>query len=162
MEDCTVFDTAFWLVLAATAFSGVLAGASLDQSIKQLPARHPIGVVAYSAYSRAGDLGNGIAWYASIGVSAALLSIAAAVVTFFQQAGAHAPASVYVAAVLSMLHTLVTARAAPTLMSQKRHVGDEAALTAIFNRFARLQALRALLQALTFGALLVALVGWGR
>jgi hypothetical protein len=39
------------LTLAATAADGRLAGASLDQSIKQLPARQRIGVKAYSAYS---------------------------------------------------------------------------------------------------------------
>ena len=43
------------LILAATAADGLLAGASLDQSIKQLPARRRIGAVDYSAYSRASD-----------------------------------------------------------------------------------------------------------
>jgi hypothetical protein len=36
------------LVALATAFDGLLAGASLDQSIKQLPARHRIGVRAFA------------------------------------------------------------------------------------------------------------------
>ena len=40
------------LVLAATAADGLLAGASLDQSIKQLPARHRIGAVAESMDER--------------------------------------------------------------------------------------------------------------
>jgi hypothetical protein len=40
----------FVLTLAATVADGLLAGPSLDQSIKQLPARHKIGPVAYSAY----------------------------------------------------------------------------------------------------------------
>jgi hypothetical protein len=42
------------LALAAVAAltAGLLAGASLDQSIKQLPARHRIGVEAFAAYSR--------------------------------------------------------------------------------------------------------------
>jgi len=47
-----------------------IAGASLDQSIKQLPARHCLNV-AYSAYSQASDLGNGIVFYAVLGVGAA-------------------------------------------------------------------------------------------
>ena len=53
------------LLVAATAADGLLAGASLDQSIKQLPARHRMGVIAFSAYSRASDLGPGIIWYAT-------------------------------------------------------------------------------------------------
>ncbi len=72
------FGITFILILAATAADGLLAGASLDQSIKQLPARHKIGLVAYSEYSRASDLGPGILWYAILGVGAALLTIAAA------------------------------------------------------------------------------------
>jgi hypothetical protein len=69
----------FLLVIAATALDGLLAGASLDQSIKQLPARRRIGVIAYSAYSRAADMGTGILWYAILGVGAALLTIVAAI-----------------------------------------------------------------------------------
>ena len=56
-------DTTLLLLAGATALNGILAGASLDQSIKQLPSRHRIGPVAYSTYSRASDLGNGIPWY---------------------------------------------------------------------------------------------------
>jgi hypothetical protein len=40
-----------WLLLLglATAVDGLLAGASLDQSIKQLPARHWIGMRPFCA-----------------------------------------------------------------------------------------------------------------
>ena len=41
------------LVVATTALSGIAAGASLDVSIRQLPARHRMGVMAYSVYSQA-------------------------------------------------------------------------------------------------------------
>ncbi len=60
-------STLLALVIVATAVNGILVGASLDQSIKQLPARHKTGVIAYSAYSQASDLGNGIAWYVLLG-----------------------------------------------------------------------------------------------
>jgi protein-S-isoprenylcysteine O-methyltransferase Ste14 len=40
---------ATWLPLAAVVANGLLVGASLDQSIKQLPARHRIGVTAVAA-----------------------------------------------------------------------------------------------------------------
>ncbi len=74
----------FILIVAATAADGILAGASLDQSIKQLPTRHKIGLVAYSEYSRASDLGSGILWCGILGVGAALLTIAAAVAAFLE------------------------------------------------------------------------------
>jgi hypothetical protein len=37
------------LLSAATIVDGLLAGASVDQSVEQLPARHRIGVRAYHA-----------------------------------------------------------------------------------------------------------------
>jgi hypothetical protein len=40
---------AIWLPLAAVMSNGLLAGASFDQSIKQLPARHRIGVTVVAA-----------------------------------------------------------------------------------------------------------------
>jgi len=74
----------FILIVAATAADGILARASLDQSIKQLPTRHKIGLVAYSEYSRASDLGSDILWYGILSVGAALLTIAAAVAAFLE------------------------------------------------------------------------------
>ncbi len=89
------------LVIAATALDGLLAGASLDQSIKQLPARRRIGVIAYSVYSRAADMGTGILWYAILGVGAALLTIVAAIVALIQAAPFNVALPLYLAAVVS-------------------------------------------------------------
>jgi hypothetical protein len=36
--------------------------------------------VTFSEYSKAGDLGNGIAWYATLGIGAPLLTVIAAIV----------------------------------------------------------------------------------
>lgn len=48
------------LIVSATALNGIATGASLDQGSKHLLASHRIGVVAYSNYSKAADLDNGI------------------------------------------------------------------------------------------------------
>lgn len=157
-----MFDVAWALIIMAAALNGILAGASLDQSIKQLPARLRIGALAYSRYSRAADLGNGIAWYAVLGISGAVTAVLATVATLWQGAGTANNLPLYAAAVLSIAHSLVTAQAAPTNFSQRRHENDEAALTLVFDRFARLQALRAVLQLLTFAALLWAVASYGR
>ena len=146
------------LALGATALDGVLCGASLDQSIKQLPARHRMGAVAFSAYSRAADLGNGIVWYASLGIGAALLTIAAAAASLIAANPFARSLPLLIAAILSILHSLVTTQAAPTNFSQRKVANDAAALARVFDRFARWQTLRALLQALTFAAMLWALV----
>jgi hypothetical protein len=150
----------FVLIVTATAADGLLAGASLDQSIKQLPARHKIGPVAYSAYSRASDLGPGILWYGILGVGAAVLTIAAAVAAIFEGVPSVSATPLYVAAGLAVLHSLATAQAAPTNFSQRRVARDEAALARVFDRFERWQTLRAVLQVLNFGAMLWALVAY--
>lgn len=146
-----------FLLLSATALDGLLAGASLDQSIKQLPARGRIGVIPYSAYSRAADLGTGFVWYPILGVGGALLTIVAALIAFVQTAPSSVALPLAVAAVLSLAHSFTTARAAPTLLKQRAASGDEAELTALFSRFERWQTARAVLQAATFAAMLWAL-----
>jgi hypothetical protein len=153
-------DGALILMGVATAVDGILAGASLDQSIKQLPARHKMGMGAFSAYSQAADLGPGVVWYALIGVGALLLTIAAAVVLFAQAAPPEIVWPTYVAAGLSVTHSLVTSRAAPTNFSQRSAAGDEERLRAIFAAFERWQTLRAALQVLTFVAMLIGLIAY--
>jgi hypothetical protein len=154
------FGITFVLVLAAAAADGLLAGASLDQSIKQLPARHKIGLVAYSEYSRASDLGPGILWYGILGIGAAVLTIAAAVAAFFQGVPPASSTPLYVAAGLTVLHSLATTQAAPTNFSQRGVAKDEAALARVFARFERWQTLRVVLQVLNFGAMLWGLVAY--
>ena len=152
-------DVTFGLLLAATACTGILAGASLDQSIKQLPARHAIGVAAYSRYSQAADLGNGIAFYATLGIAVLAFNAAAAVAGFISGLEFGQSVPIYAGAALAITHSAVTVRAAPTNFSQ-RAATDEHALTVIFRRFERLQALRCVLQVMNFGANLWASL-WG-
>jgi hypothetical protein len=157
-----MMQATFWLTIGAAAAIGLLAGASLDQSIKQLPARRRLGVVAYSEYSQASDLGNGVVFYATLGVGAALLTIAAAVAAQVAGLPGRACLPADLGAALAVLHSLATARAAPTNFSQRRARGDPAALWRVFDRFARWQAVRAGLQVATFGVLLWAVVEFVR
>ena len=144
------------LTFTATALNGILVGASLDQSIKQLPARHRMGVSAFSLYSRSADLSrNGIVWYALLGISAALVTLAAAVATFVS--GSAYPLPILCAAILSVLHSIATSQAAPTNFRQRKVLKDEAALAAVFDTFERWQTVRVILQACTFAVTLWAL-----
>jgi hypothetical protein len=142
-------NIALWLLVAALIGNGLLVGASLDQSIKQLPTRRRIGVVAFSAYSRAGDLGQGIIWYATLGIGAAGLTVVAVVVGLTARPGGQAVPALWLALLLTVAHSAATARAAPTNFSQRAAAGDPARLEAIFDRFERVQAARATLQVLT-------------
>jgi hypothetical protein len=145
-------DAISWLLLAALSMNALLVGASLDQSIKQLPARHRIGVVAFSEYSRAGDLGIGVAWYATLGIGVALLTVVAVAVGLAAGHGAQLRVALWLALALTVAHSLTTARAAPTNFSQRSAGGDAARLEAIFNRFERWQTARAAFQTLTMFA----------
>jgi hypothetical protein len=151
-------DTTLWLLIAAVIGNGLLVGASLDQVIKQLPARCRIGMVAFSNYSKAGDLGRGIAWYAALGVGAALLTVLAVVVGLTDRPGTQSAAALWLALALTVAHSLTTARAAPLNFSQRAAAGDPARLAAIFDRFERWSRARATLQALTLLSATSALV----
>lgn len=153
-------DLVLGLIAAALAADGILAGASLDQSIKQLPARRRMGMVAFSSYAQAADLGPGVIWYAVLGNSAALLTLIAGIVLFVQYGPLAQFWPIYLAALLSIAHSLATTQAAPTYFSQKKAAGDEARLAAIFARFERWQTLRAALQTLTFIAMIWGLVAY--
>jgi hypothetical protein len=113
-------------------------------------------VVVFAAYSQAADLANGIAWYATLGVGTALLSLAADITGLGDDPGSQR--MVALAAGLTLAHSLVTARAAPANLAQRRIGADERALGQLFDRFARLQTLRATLQVATLGACVWALV----
>ena len=155
-----MFNSIIILITAATAVNGILTGASLDQSIKQLPARHKMGLVAYSKYSQAADLGNGILWYAILGIGAALLTIAAAVVAYVNGLTVSVSTPIYIAAVLAVLHSLATTQAAPINFSQRKVDQDEEALTNVFNRFEKWQTLRVTLNVLNFAAMLWAMAAF--
>jgi hypothetical protein len=145
-------DSLTSLLLASVVANGLLSGASLDQSIKQLPARHRIGVLAFSEYSKASDLANGVPWYATLGVGGGLLSVATGVYGLTRDVESTTTAALWALILLTVAHSLVTSQAAPTDFSQREAAGDANRLTAIFNRFARLQTLRVTLQVAALGA----------
>lgn len=144
----------WWLVLLAiaTTVDGLLAGASLDQSIEQLPARHRIGVRAYSEYSRASHVGNGRFWLIPLGIGGAVLTLAAAIWALKLNLPGYRSLPMFLAGGLAIAHTLSTVKAASMNLIQWKTGTDDVALANVLDRFARWQALRASLQFLTFAA----------
>jgi hypothetical protein len=140
------------LVLAAVVANAITAGATLNQAIKQLPARHQMGVVAFSRYSRAGDLSRGVPWYATLGCTAAGLGLAAAMAAV--RSGVPGRRRALPAAAATVGHMLITAWAAPLNFSHRSVGDDPAALARIFDRFATLNAVRAGLQLTALAALI--------
>lgn len=147
------------LAIAATAFIGPGAGMSLDQSIKQLPARHLIGISAYSAYSRAGDQRNGVLLYAPMGIGSAIFVIAAAISGHVAGVPSSSQVPLDISGTLGVLHSLATAIAAPINLSQRHYaLTDESNLSRILNSFERWNNVRTTLHVLNFAAALWAVV----
>lgn len=146
------------LLIASLTANGLLTGATLDQAVKQLPARKTIGAIAYSTYSRAADLANGLVWYPVLGVGSAVLSVVTAGVGLGQHAAGAELAALITLIIASVAHMGSTALAAPVNLSQRRAIGDEAELTRILERFVRLNAIRAALLVATVGVNVWALV----
>ena len=151
------------VLIAAALANGLIAGASLDRSVVQLPARRKIGVPAYSAYSVAHELeGVGLIWYPVLGIGSALLTIAAAVIVAATGITLLNGSPIYLAAITAVMHTVVTARAAPLNFRQRSAQGDEAELARIIDSFERWHAARAILQLGSFAGTVVALASLGR
>ena len=152
-----------FLLIAAALVNGAIAGASLDRTVVQLPARRKIGVQAYSAYSVAHELeGVALIWYPVLGIGSALLTIAAAAVAAVTGKSLLNGSPIYLAAITAVMHSVATARAAPLNLRQRSAQGDEAELARIIDRFEKWHAARAVLQLASFAGTVVALASLGR
>ena len=143
-----------FLIAFATAINGLLAGLNVDTALVKLPTRKRIGARAYAAFARGNDLGNGLLIYPFLGVNATLLTLLAAVQAYAERSAMEILLLLSLASLLSLLHSFVTTRAAPVMLSIKDTPDDEAILTTKLDRFARWHALRAMFQVLTFFLLL--------
>jgi len=147
------------LVIAAVVTSAMAVAASLDQSIKQLPARRAIGALAYSKYSQATDLRNGALWYLPLVAAWVVVTLAASISGWGdhpRELRALALAAMFVGVAAHILVTVVFA--APALLAQRSVAGDEQALERVFDRFERWQTIQALIDIATLGASVWALL----
>lgn len=136
------------LIIVSVGLNGIFAGASLDQSMKRLPARRRIGIVVYSAYSRAADKGRSLGWYVILGIVATVTTVAAATTTWFEDPLAPRTTLLGMAGALSVIQTFATARAIPMNFSRPPNV-EGADLQQPFETFARWQHLGSIVQLLT-------------
>ena len=151
-------DLTLILIVLATLVNGLLAGTSFDKALVQLPARKRMEISEFAAFSRANDLGNGLVVYPVTGIAAALLSLAAAASAILQGATLMQAWPLYIAALLAVLHSITTARAAPNMLSLRGAGSDETVLANTLDRFARWHNVRAVLQLLNFVMLVWGLV----
>jgi hypothetical protein len=151
-------EPGFALITVAVVVNGLIAGMSLDAALVKLPARKRIGSVAYTRFARGNDLGNGLIVYPALGVLTGLLVFGAAVLAFATGQPASLMAPLIGASLLTIAHTLCTARAAPIMLSLRDAPDEERVLGAKLDHFAYWNTLRALFQCAAFLALVWALV----
>jgi hypothetical protein len=131
------------LVMAATLVSGILAGGIIDRVIVGGPAWHELGAEAWVEYSRRADLWTGLVAYPVEGIGATLLIVAAALSNYFDRSARREVAlALYGVVALSIAGLLLTAKAAPIMLSlatpqsasANRHAFDEFFLWGLYFR----------------------------
>src|SRR2546429_4981929 len=121
------------VLIAATIANGLLAGASLDKALVQLPARRKIGLHAMAEYNRATDLGPGLILYPALGLGGPLLTIAAAMPVYFGLDLSNAGVSwILLGALLPVGHMITTPRPAPNLFQLRRSIPANAELEGLY------------------------------
>jgi hypothetical protein len=146
MTPTTLLD----LVAGAAGFSGLLAGASADRYLVQVPAWRRLDKMIWAEHSRHADLGNGRFWYPVLAFGTSGLSVLAAIgVCLSTDVVQGLTGPVYLAAVASVLGLGMTALAAPQLL-RLREPRDLATTEASFRAFHGWGLIRAAFQILAF------------
>jgi len=145
------------IVLAAIACQSILAGATLDQLIIQLPARQKVGTAAYAAYLRATDAANGRLLYPIVGALSNATTIGAFVLALWLRAPLRVSALLGVAAASGVAAFLVARQAIP-VVSQLAATGAEDSAGPLLDRLVGNTRSRAPFFFLAFACLLATLV----
>jgi hypothetical protein len=145
------------LVIVACLLSGALAGINIDSFVVRFQAWRRLGVVAWAAYSREADLGNGLFLYPALAIGHAVIMIVV-VINLHGGGIINALPSAYVAAGLAIVGLLLTIGAAPIMLGLKRSGDEVQVLERAFRDFSRWSLIRAVAQVLAFVATLCLLV----
>ncbi len=146
------------LLIIAVIEHGLIAGTSFDVALVKLPTRKKIGATAYARFARGNDLGNGLVVYPVLGILSLILAIGALVVALALSEPFRLVLPLIAAVGTTVVHSLMTLKAAPIMLSLRDESDDEAVLGRKLNRFAFWHGWRTLFQGLTFAALVWALV----
>lgn len=115
------------------------------------------GWAAYSAYSKAADLEQGVPFYGGLAITTAVLTLLAVFAGMRARwPGAVRPA-LWTAAAATLGYLTVTAFAAP-IYHRQRNTADEAALADVFDAFVPLNTVRVVLIVAALTAVVVALL----
>ncbi|HEV2719199.1 MAG TPA: hypothetical protein VG323_04205 [Thermoanaerobaculia bacterium] len=119
------------LSAVATLFGATLAGGFADRALVQMPAWKRLGAERWAEYSRQADLRSGFAVYPTEAFGGLILSIAAAIALHRERAPRPARVAACAAALLAAGGLLVTAKAAPIMLSMRENKSDDEARAAL-------------------------------
>jgi hypothetical protein len=136
------------LACVVTALVIAMVGDDLNRTLVEMPAWRVVGPQAWAAFSRHADLGAGRIVYPVAGIGGTLLSlIAAAAFRLSPRRPLSAAIPLYGAACANLGVMLLTAFAAPIMLSLPRLGDDPVVLAQAFAGFARWDAIRAVVAA---------------
>ena len=153
----SLFAFEFALIIAAVAVNGILAGISVGRSLIELPAWRSVNLAGFHDYVQTADLGRGIVFYPAIGIVATALVIATAIVGTISSLPLIVVVLLIVSAILSLLHSATTSRAAPNMLSLRNSALSKEEVKVKFDLFKKWHDRRAALQLSTFLSILLAL-----
>jgi hypothetical protein len=157
MKSERVLRITLFLIVVELVLGGLAA--ALNRTLVEMPAWRHLGPLAWAAFSRMADLGNGEIVYPLVGIGGTA-SILAAAIAF--RLSSRRPWSValplYGAALMAVCGLLITTQAAPIMLSLHRIGNDPAALRQAFEGFYRWDSIRAVFGALGYCAEIWALV----
>jgi len=148
----------FDLIILNVFLHGIIAGTSFDVALVKLPTRKRIGPIAYANFARNNDLGNGIVVYPILGITTLLLTFGTTLLAFFRDTEFAIMIPLYVSCVFTIAQSLITAKAAPIMLSLKTTRAEESVLKNKLDRFAFWHSFRAVFQVLTFASSIWALI----
>jgi hypothetical protein len=115
------------LAVGAALFGGILAGATANRALVQLPAFERIGVIPWANLTRAENHGIGSFFYLVVGFLALLLTVATAIAFRFDHAARGSSRfPLYAAVVLAIAPAVVTRGVLVPAMFSLRAAGDNA------------------------------------
>ena len=151
-------NAVFWPTSFSVVICGILAGISFDVAVVKLPTRKRIGAIAYAAFARGNDLGNGLVVYPAAGILALVSVVGTTVWASLIGSSRAVMIPLLAACIGTVAHSACTGAAAPIMLSIRNAPDQEKLLAARLDRFALWHAFRAIFQFLTFIALVWALV----
>lgn len=137
-------------VVISNILGGLIAGASVNRYVVEVPAWRHMDVVQWANYSRHADLGNGFYLYPFLGIGLVIFSVAAAVGYFLDSKPESAKLPVYLTALLAIIGIGLTRLAAPVMLSLRTSGNEPKVLMHAFNSFHYWGTFRAWAQVLAF------------